>query len=218
MHRAAASFVGALTWAALLVLISLVGVGMAAFLQTPLRKLPADAVLRTSPPDWALPPGRVVLLVPEGSAVPAEWPYARPIPDWKLRAVGFVVVHTTAELERAVQDGAVVIWLQREAVHRVDPGWLRDRHRDGHPVGVIDGTMDELWDWFGIGQRNGSWLRAGGVLPTFVLVDGRRCRVGPSGPTIEPPDPSRWLGGGTSEHFSLGWVLSLSHQAATFCT
>jgi hypothetical protein len=218
MHRTLTSFVGPLTWVALLTLLGMIGVGTAAFLRTPLGKLPSDTALRTSPPAWALPPGRVVLLFPESSGVPADWPYARPIPEWKLGAVGFVVVHSTDDLARAVQDGAVVIWIHRDAVHWVDSRWLRARHREGHPVGVIGGTMEELRDWFGIGPGAGGWLRPGSPLPIFALVDGRSCRVGPGGPAIEPPDPGRYLGGGASEHFSLGWVLGVSQRAATFCT
>lgn len=218
MSRSLTSYVGPLTWAALLALISMVAVGVAAFLQTPLRKLPADAALRTSPPAWALPPGRVVMFVPQLRQVPADWPYARPIPEWKLRAAGFVVVHTTVDLERAVRDGAVVIWLHREALYRVERGWVRARHFEGHPIGVIDGTMEELWDRFGIGPGAGGWLRAGGVLPTFALVDGRHCLVGSNGPTMGPPDALKWSGSGTSEHFSLDLVLDASQRAATFCT
>lgn len=125
------------------------------------------------------------------------------------------MVHTTADLVQAVQDGAVVIWIHRDAVPWVDPGWLLARHRQGHPVGVIGGTMEELSDWFGIGPGAGGWLRPGNPLPLFALFDGRRCWVPPGGPS---PGGFWVWDGGISEHASLNWVVSVSHRAATRCT
>jgi hypothetical protein len=212
------SSIGPLTWATLLVLIAMASLGTAGFLKTPLEKLPLDTVPRTTPAPWVLPAGRVAILVPEGSHVPAAWPYARPIPEWRLRESGFVVVHTPRELDQAVQDGAIVIWVHREAVPLVDPAWLRARHLEGHPVGVIDGTMTELRAWFGIGPGAGGWLRPRNPLPIFALFDGRACRLGPDGLVIEPPNPQRFQPGGTSEHFSLDLVISASLRAVTFCT
>lgn len=218
MSRARASLVGPLTWVTVLVLSGLLGAGMMAFLRTPVEKLPPESVHGSIPDRWVLPPGRVVILVPEGKQVPASWPFARPIRERQLRDYGFVLARTASELEQVVQDGAQVIWIHRDAVRWVAPDWVRARHGEGHPVGVIDGTIEDLRDWYGIGPGVGGWLRQGGVLPTFALFDGRSCRIGPSGRSIEPPDPWRYLGGATSEHFSLGLVVDASQRAVTFCS
>jgi hypothetical protein len=194
----------------LLALIGIAGAGTAAFLHPPIERLPPASAPPTAPPAWALPPDRVVVLVPDGSRVPAPWPFARPIDEGRLRAAGLLVVHTPGDLARAVEDGGVVIWLHRDAVPLVDADWVRARYREGHPVGVIGGTMAELWAWFGIGPRDGGgFLRPGSPVPAFALADSRSCGGGPGGQTQQRL--------GTSEHFSLDWLVSVSRDAALFC-
>jgi hypothetical protein len=215
MSRTLTSRMGPLAWATLLVLVGVVGVGTAAFLRTPDKKLPPESVPRTIPDRWVLPPGRVVILVPDGTPIPARWPFTRPVRERQLREYGFVLARTASELDQVVQDGAVVIWIHRDAVHWVDPDWVRARHLEGRPVGVIGGTMEELRNWFDVGPGAGGWLRPGGPLPTFALFDGRQCWVGPR----EPSPGGYWVwDGGISEKFALGWVVSASHRAATRCT
>src|SRR5215213_2960283 len=90
---------GRLAWLCLLALLGLAGSMAVAFLWPPVGKLPPETVPWAAPPAWALPTGRVTLFLPAGSSVPAKWPYARPLPEWQLRAVGFLLVRTAPELE-----------------------------------------------------------------------------------------------------------------------
>ncbi|MDP8923663.1 MAG: hypothetical protein M3O34_12380 [Chloroflexota bacterium] len=73
----------------------------------------------------------------------------------------------------------MVIWLHRDGTPGVDPAWLRSRSREGRAVGVIGGTMAELWDWFGLGTPGGGWNGPGTPRPVFAMVHARRCEVAP---------------------------------------
>ena len=210
MIRTQAAPLRSLAWVGLLALLGLMGTGAVAFLWPPVGKLSSETIPRSFTPEWALPAGRVALLVPEVSSVPAKWPYARPIREWQLRAIGFVLVRTATELERAVEDGAVVIWVHRDAVPMVDPDWLRARYREGYAVGVINGTMIELWGWFGLGDLGGGWIRPGLPRPAFAMVHTWDSQVAPG--------VSRRGSGGTSEWFNLGMVVEVSRRAADVCT
>ena len=200
---------GRLAWLCLLALLGIVGTMAMAFLWPPMGKLAPETVPPAAPPTWALPAGRVVLLLPAGSSVPAKWPYVRPMPEWQLHAAGFVLVRSAPELERAVDDGAKVIWLHRDAVRMVDGDWLHSRYRQGYAIGVIGGTMADLSDWFGLGDHGGGWIRPGSPRPAFAIVQVWECQVAPG--------VFRFGSSASSEWFSLPWLVGISWRAANPC-
>jgi hypothetical protein len=71
------------------------------------------------------------------------------------------------------------MWLHRQALQQIDPGWVSAGFAEGRAVGVLDGTMLDLVDRFGLGNNGPSWIQPGTGRPVFALVQARDCPKGP---------------------------------------
>jgi hypothetical protein len=101
------------------------------------------------------------------------------------------VVHTMGDLDTAVHGGARVVWIDGRLMDLVPPDWAKAWYRAGVSIGVLDGTIADLADRFGIATNNGNWLQPGSELPVFALA---------------MPD------GYSSDWLSVHWLLARSHS------
>jgi hypothetical protein len=117
----------------------------------------------------------------------------------------------------------VATWLTRLALNAARDHPRRKRTRDlldqvlihrrllaqqdqGHAVGLLDGTMADLSNWFGMAENSPGWIQPGGSCPVFALVQHWRCEgTGNTGSAQK----SEWL--------SLGFWVAVSRGAATHC-
>lgn len=88
----------------------------------------------------------------------------------ELRAYGFEVAHSVDELHLAVSAGARVVWIDAAALARVPTDWARRWYDLGVAIGVLDGTLADLAERFGIGANNASWIQPGTGRPVFALA------------------------------------------------
>jgi hypothetical protein len=166
------------------------------------------------PPAWcgassdgprALPAGQAVVLLP-----PVGWVMVtselglragadpvRRLTEQELRAWGFEVVYTAPDLERLAAVGARVLWVHHDALSAVDPAWARERYADCRAIGVLDGTVADLADRFGLGENGAGWIQPGGTRPVFALLRANPC-------------PNSTGRAQTSDWLSLSWLLSAS--------
>ena len=126
----------------------------------------------------ALEPGRAVVLVRPGGVLQvfaepglrAGQAPVRRLTVEELRALGFAVVHSLDDLDLLVDAGARVVWFDRAALDQVPSSWVRARYAAGLAIGVLDGTLADLADRFGIGDKQFSWIQPGSGRPVFALV------------------------------------------------
>ena len=140
------------------------------------------------PPAWCgaaeagphtIAPGRAVVLLPTGGSL---WAVSEPglragnaprrrLTSQELRAWGFAVVASLADLDRHVASGTRVVWLAGSALDQVPAEWVRRRYDAGIAVGVLDGTMADLSTRVSLGGRaSASWIQPGTDRPVFALV------------------------------------------------
>jgi len=123
--------------------------------------------------------GRAVVLLPAGGSL---WVWSEPglragsaplrrLTGQELRAWGFVVVSSLADLDRHVVAGTRVVWLAGSLLDQVPDDWVRRRYDAGMAVGVLDGTMADLSMRVSPGAwASSGWLQPGTDRPVFALL------------------------------------------------